>query len=70
MHTEEVGHCMLPDSHDWRSNNYIPEPIKHTKPVFSAILLRFARRSDWDHLMHITTELPASFLSQAPRLDV
>ena len=49
--------------------NYIPEPIKHTKLVFSAILLSFGRGSGWDQLLYVITELPASFLWPAPRFD-
>ena len=49
--------------------NYIPEPIKHTKLVFSAILLSFARGSGWDQLLCVTTKLPAIFLWLPPRFD-
>ena len=41
--------------------NYIPEPIKHTKLVFSAIMFSFARGSGWDQLLYVITQLPASF---------
>ena len=46
-----------------------PEPIKHTKLVFSAILLSFGRGSGWDQLLYVITELPASFLTPIPRFD-
>ena len=49
--------------------NYIPQPIKHTKLVFSAILLSFARGSGWDQLLRVITQLPASYLWPAPRFD-
>ena len=41
--------------------NYIPEPIKHTKLVISAIMFSFARESGWDQLLYVITQLPARF---------
>ena len=49
--------------------NYIPEPIKDTKLVFSAILLSFAWGSGWDQLLYVTTQIPASYLLPTPRFD-
>ena len=46
--------------------NYIPEPIKHTKLVFSAILLSFALGSRWDQLLYAITQLLASYLWPSP----
>ena len=34
----------------------IPEPIKYTQLVFSAILLSFAWGSGWDQLLYVTTK--------------
>ena len=42
--------------------NYIPQVIKHTKLVFSAILLSFARGSGWDQLLRVITQLLAGYL--------
>ena len=53
----------------WCTLNYIPEPIKHTKLVFSAILLSFGRGSGWDELLYVITKLPASFRRPIPRFD-
>ena len=38
------------------------------KLMFSAFLLSFGRGSDWDQLLYIVTELPASFLRPVPAL--
>ena len=53
----------------WYALNYIPEPTKQTKLMFSAILLSFGRGSGWDELLYVITELPASFLRPVPRFD-
>ena len=47
----------------------IPEPIKHTKLVFSDTLLSFCRGSGCDQLLYGITELPASFLRPVPRFE-
>ena len=48
---------------------FILEPIKHTKLVFSAILLSFGQGSGWDQLLCVITELLPSFLRPVPRFD-
>ncbi len=48
---------------------YIPESIKHTKLVFTAVLLSFGGGSVWDQLLYVITELPTSFLRPFQRFD-
>ena len=40
----------------------------HTKQVFSDILWSFGLGSGWDQLLHVLTELQASFDRQVPVL--
>ena len=43
--------------------------LKHTKLVFSVILLSFDWGSGGYQLLYVVTELPASFLKLVPRFD-
>ena len=58
---------------NWLRNvikNKFPSQLSTLKPVFSAMLLSFARGSGWDQLLCVMTKLPASFRRPAPRFDV